>query len=1112
MTSVGRNLVADLDCKRLDMDQQMWPSAEQQLSAPSSSRSSLPKEYEVFLSFRGPDVREHFADFLHTHLVRFGIRTFLDDEDLPKGEDIEASLLKDIQNSKVYIPVLSPDYASSKWCLKELALMVKCCKQSNGHLLLPIFYMVEPRDARQQGNSYEEAFQQHSKIYDAETVMEWRKALKEVGKLKGWHVTKSVRQGIVVDQVLSNVSSHLDRDYMLRTDKLFGIEGHIENLKKLLHSDDECVKIIGIHGMGGLGKTTIAKELYNHVHKQFDRYCFVQDVRETLLKTNGIVKLQKIILSRIMCSDVKVLDANRGINMIKSRICTYKVLIILDDVDNRLEFDKIFGELEEFRLGSRFVITTRDRKVVEFFPHYELYEPKLMGEEFSLQLFSRHAFRENHPPQEYVALSKEFVKIAAGLPLAVKVIGSLLFREDERFWKAKLMQLEDIPILEVQEILRISYEGLTPEVQHVFCDIACHFVGEQNDQHFYMWSDCGFHPEIAITILVQRSLLKVNESNSFWMHDHIRDLGRTIVRQENVQFPWKRSRIWCNKDALDMLTHKEGSAELQTLEVNILEAEYFELEDTRFEKLSGLRYLKVTGGGLVGNFIKVLPKLCWLQLFSCSSFPTDLDMENLVILQMEYCSVTDDWRGWERIKEAHKLKSMSLRHCHMLRKVPDLSRCENLEEIFIEDCDSMSGELHIGNLNNLRVLDVCWINITELSGLGLVRKLEILKIVNASNLANLDGLEHLILLKKLKLESCAALKKLPSFSNLTRVQDLNIALCQHLPEFSGNGEIGKPLSSLLIDGYDNPEYSGSMEPLLPFLSNLEEIFIEDCDSMSGELHIGNLNNLRVLDVCWINITELSGLGLVRKLEILKIVNAPNLANLNGLEHLILLKKLKLESCAALKNLPSFSNLTKMQELGISLCQHLPEFSGNGEMGKPLSSLLIDGYDNPEYSGSMEPLLPFLFNLENLQLLEFTDIGTNSLLSQEHFLDLSGLPNLRDLSMSGCKRFTEVIGFERLELLCTLHIADFTSLRKLSNLSGVKKVKSFGLFGCPQLTEVIGVEEMESLVTMSVPDCPWSENLPDMSGLKHFKGFLTRSVTFIDVGNGSSDFDSNSDSE
>ncbi|CAN1296696.1 Disease resistance protein L6 [Linum perenne] len=1017
MTSVGRNLVADLDCKRLDMDQQMWPSAEQQLSAPSSSRSSLPKEYEVFLSFRGPDVREHFADFLHTHLVRFGIRTFLDDEDLPKGEDIEASLLKDIQNSKVYIPVLSPDYASSKWCLKELALMVKCCKQSNGHLLLPIFYMVEPRDARQQGNSYEEAFQQHSKIYDAETVMEWRKALKEVGKLKGWHVTKSVRQGIVVDQVLSNVSSHLDRDYMLRTDKLFGIEGHIENLKKLLHSDDECVKIIGIHGMGGLGKTTIAKELYNHVHKQFDRYCFVQDVRETLLKTNGIVKLQKIILSRIMCSDVKVLDANRGINMIKSRICTYKVLIILDDVDNRLEFDKIFGELEEFRLGSRFVITTRDRKVVEFFPHYELYEPKLMGEEFSLQLFSRHAFRENHPPQEYVALSKEFVKIAAGLPLAVKVIGSLLFREDERFWKAKLMQLEDIPILEVQEILRISYEGLTPEVQHVFCDIACHFVGEQNDQHFYMWSDCGFHPEIAITILVQRSLLKVNESNSFWMHDHIRDLGRTIVRQENVQFPWKRSRIWCNKDALDMLTHKEGSAELQTLEVNILEAEYFELEDTRFEKLSGLRYLKVTGGGLVGNFIKVLPKLCWLQLFSCSSFPTD--------------------------------------------------------EIFIEDCDSMSGELHIGNLNNLRVLDVCWINITELSGLGLVRKLEILKIVNASNLANLDGLEHLILLKKLKLESCAALKKLPSFSNLTRVQDLNIALCQHLPEFSGNGEIGKPLSSLLIDGYDNPEQFLDLSGL----PNLRDLSMSGCKRFTEVIGFERLELLRTLHIAdFTSLRKLSNLSGVKKVKSFGLFGCPQLTEVIGVEEMDSLVTMSVPDCPWSENLPDMSGLEHFKSMSLRHCHMLRK-------------------------------VPDLSRCENLEEIFIEDCD-----SMEHFLDLSGLPNLRDLSMSGCKRFTEVIGFERLELLCTLHIADFTSLRKLSNLSGVKKVKSFGLFGCPQLTEVIGVEEMESLVTMSVPDCPWSENLPDMSGLKHFKGFLTRSVTFIDVGNGSSDFDSNSDSE
>ncbi|CAN1326184.1 Disease resistance protein L6 [Linum perenne] len=103
------------------------PSTEQQSSAPSSSNTPVSVEYEVFLSFRGPDVRTNFADFLHKYLVHTKIRTFLDNEDLRKGEKMAPSLVKAIKESKVYIPILSPDYASSKWCLQELSQMVKCC-------------------------------------------------------------------------------------------------------------------------------------------------------------------------------------------------------------------------------------------------------------------------------------------------------------------------------------------------------------------------------------------------------------------------------------------------------------------------------------------------------------------------------------------------------------------------------------------------------------------------------------------------------------------------------------------------------------------------------------------------------------------------------------------------------------------------------------------------------------------------------------------------------------------------------------------------------------------------------------------------------------------------
>ncbi|CAN1781630.1 Disease resistance protein L6 [Linum perenne] len=167
------------------------PAENQPSTASTSSNSALPVEYEVFLSFRGSDVRANFADVLYTFLDRFKIRTFLDSEELPKGETIAPSLEKAIKESKVYIPILSQDYASSKWCLKELAQMVKCCKQGDDRIILPIFYMMEPRDVRHQEGSYKKAFQLYSKKYDAETIKEWKEALKEVFRNSDSRTAKS---------------------------------------------------------------------------------------------------------------------------------------------------------------------------------------------------------------------------------------------------------------------------------------------------------------------------------------------------------------------------------------------------------------------------------------------------------------------------------------------------------------------------------------------------------------------------------------------------------------------------------------------------------------------------------------------------------------------------------------------------------------------------------------------------------------------------------------------------------------------------------------------------------------------------------------------------------
>jgi hypothetical protein len=119
----------------------------------TSSSSSLPRqkyEYEVFLSFSGKDTRKTFTDHLYAALARKGIRTFRDDKKLERGKPISHELLKAIEESRFSIIILSRNYASSTWCLDELAKIVECMKQKS-LTVLPVFYDVDPSDVRKAG-------------------------------------------------------------------------------------------------------------------------------------------------------------------------------------------------------------------------------------------------------------------------------------------------------------------------------------------------------------------------------------------------------------------------------------------------------------------------------------------------------------------------------------------------------------------------------------------------------------------------------------------------------------------------------------------------------------------------------------------------------------------------------------------------------------------------------------------------------------------------------------------------------------------------------------------------------------------------------------------------
>ncbi|BFG21528.1 hypothetical protein CerSpe_078020 [Prunus speciosa] len=151
----------------------------------SSSNTSPYCRYHVFLSFRGEDTRKNFTDHLYTALVNAGFCTFRDDDELERGEDIKRELQKAIKHSRTSVIVFSEEYASSRWCLDELVMILERKRTSADHVVLPVFYNVDPSDVRKQTGSLAKAFARHQKTQPSNKVKEWREALAEVADLAG---------------------------------------------------------------------------------------------------------------------------------------------------------------------------------------------------------------------------------------------------------------------------------------------------------------------------------------------------------------------------------------------------------------------------------------------------------------------------------------------------------------------------------------------------------------------------------------------------------------------------------------------------------------------------------------------------------------------------------------------------------------------------------------------------------------------------------------------------------------------------------------------------------------------------------------------------------------
>ncbi|KAK3416427.1 hypothetical protein EUGRSUZ_H02164, partial [Eucalyptus grandis] len=587
----------------------------------ASSSSKLRKSYHVFLSFRGPDVRNSFLGHLYTALKQTGIYTYIDNEELRKGEHISPSLMKAIEKSQIAIVVFSKGYASSPWCLEEVVKIMEC-KEQGGLMVFPVFYKMEPREVRTPRESYKEAIAKHESKFgkDSEEVERWKKALFDASNLSGWHLNDG-DEAELVKRIVKEISMQLDRIPLHVAKHPVGIHPQVVKLESMINmKSDEEVFFIGLWGKGGIGKTTLVKALHNAIFRQFEGSCFLANVREASKDSKDLVPLQQKLLSEtLLGQEFVVFSVDGGINLIQERLRHKKVLLILDDVDEVKQLDALAGEREWFGEGSRVIITSRDRHLLAShgIDQYHIYEVKNLKNCKALELFNKHAFVRNNNIEIRRDLVDSVLQYANGIPLALEVLGRFLRGRREREWESALSKLAKSPNEKINDVLKLSYDGLEHNEKDIFLDIACFFKGRTIEYITKVLDSCDFDTTIGVQVLVEKSLI-FNDRGTLQMHDLIQLMGMDIVKQECPDNPGKRRRLWLYDDVHYVMSRDLGTSAVKAIVLDLPEPKEIYIGPNAFTNMRRLRVLIMINVHTSFQGPICLPdELKWLEWHEC---------------------------------------------------------------------------------------------------------------------------------------------------------------------------------------------------------------------------------------------------------------------------------------------------------------------------------------------------------------------------------------------------------------------------------------------------------------------------------------------------------------
>ncbi|XP_052292139.1 disease resistance protein RPV1-like isoform X3 [Citrus sinensis] len=733
------------------------------------------KKYDVFVSFRGEDTRDNFTSHLYSALSRQNIQTFIDDQ-LNRGDEISESLVNAIEASAISVIVFSESYASSRWCLDELVRILEC-KKYYAQIVIPVFYRVDPSDVRNQTGSFGDSFsklEERSKE-NTEKLRSWRTVLKEAASLSGFHYLNIRCESELTNEVVNHILKRLDEVFQPRDNKnqLVGVESTVEEIESLLGVESKDVYALGIWGIGGIGKTAITRAIFDKISGDFEGSCFLENVRDESQRLGGLACLRQKLLSNLL----KDKNAMPYIDLNFRRLSRMKVLIVFDDVICFSQLESLIGSLDWLTPVSRIIITTRNKQVLRNWGVRKIYEMKALEYHHAIELFSRHAFKQNHPDVGYEKLSSKVMKYAQGVPLALKVLGCFLHKREKEVWESAIDKLQRILHPSILEVLKISYDSLDDKEKNIFLDVACFFQGEDVDLVMKFFNASGFYPEIGMSVLVDKSLIAIDSYNKITVHDLLQELGREIVRQESTN-PENRSRLWHHEDIYEVLTYNTGTEKIEGICLDMSKVKEIRLNPNTFTKMPKLRFLKFYGSSVNGeNKCKIsylqdprfaeVKYLHWYG-YPLKSLPSNLSAEKLVLLEVPDSDIE---RLWDCVKHYSKLNQIIHAACNkLIAKTPNPTLMPSLNKLVI---------LNLRGSKSLKSLP-----------------------------ARIFNLEFLI---KLDLSGCSKLKRLPQIlsgivEDALRIQHMGHVLAVRWKEIREKGDFSMDKGHIVLPGNEIPKW------------------------------------------------------------------------------------------------------------------------------------------------------------------------------------------------------------------------------------------------------------------------------------------------------------------